>query len=186
MRQIAGDEAPPWVVSGQTAMSARYKEVGPLLTAQEELGLNWDLVAWPTFKDRPGVVPVQGGAVIGVAATSQQKDVAFEAIAYLLSDEYQTQQVRKGLSTPLANKEIQSQIYADEPLMKDKNTGAFFYHTYNGGPERRSTYDNVLDEFRGELINELANGNRSIPEILREYEDRTRAVIEDQKSLIED
>ncbi len=185
MRQIPGNAEPPWVVNGQTAMSARFKDVGPLLQAEEEAGLNWDLVAWPTFEEQPGIVPVQGGAAIGVSATSQHKDDAFQAIAYLLSDEYQVEQVRQGLSTPLADQEIQSQIYADEPLMADKNTDAFFYHTYNGGPERRSIYDNVLDEFRGELIDELANGTRSIPEILTEYEDRAKAVIDDQKSWVE-
>ncbi len=185
MRQIPGNVEPPWVLHGQTAISARYKDVGPLLEAEEEAGLNWDLVSWPAFADQPEINPVQGGPAIGVSATSQYKDQVFEVIAYLLSDEYQTERVRRGLSTPLADQEIQSQIYADEPLMADKNTDAFFYHTYNGGPERRSIYDNVLDEFRDELIDELANGSRSIPEILTEYEDRTKAVIDDQKSWIE-
>ncbi|MEK3886736.1 ABC transporter substrate-binding protein [Bacillus sp. FSL K6-3431] len=185
MRQIPGNNEASWVVNGQTAMSARFKDVGPLLQAEEDTGLNWDMVSWPTFEDLPGITPVQGGAAIGVSATSQYKEQAFEAFTYLLSDEYQIKQVRKGLSTPLADKEIQSQIYADDPRMADKNTGAFFYHMYNGGPERRSIYDNVLDEFRGDLIEELANGSHSVPEILREYEDRVKAVIDDQKSWIE-
>ncbi len=61
----------------------------------------------------------------------------------------------------------------------------FFYNEYNGGPERRSIYDNVLDEFRAEIIEELSSGSRSINEILTEYEDKVKAVIEDQKSWIE-
>ncbi|GIN72282.1 hypothetical protein J14TS2_27570 [Bacillus sp. J14TS2] len=186
MRQIPGNEAPPWVLEGQTAISARFKDVGPLLRVEEETGLDWDLVSWPTFEDRPEIAPVQGGSALGVAATSEHKDEAFEAIAYLLSDEYQTEQVRLGLSTPLANEEIQNQIYADEPRMADKNTGAFFYNSYNGGPEQRSIYDYALDgSFRGDLIEELANGNRSVSEILREYEERVREVIEEQKGWLE-
>ncbi len=126
MHQIPGNADPEWVQSGHTAMSARYKSVGPLIDAESEGSLTWDMVSWPVFEDRRGVNPVQGGAAFGIASTTKHEDEAFQVLAYLLSDEFQTERVRDGLSTPLSDEEIKKQIYANEPSMADKNTGAFF------------------------------------------------------------
>lgn len=186
IRQIPGNE-PAFILEGHVAMAAQFKGVADgLLDVEEEIGLNWDMVSWPVFEDNPDIAPVLGGPVIGVSSTSEHKEQAFEAITYLLSDEHQIEQVRKGLSTPLSDPDLKSQIYADDPRAEDKNVEAFYYYPYNAGPEVKSQYDSVLVEFTQELVDDLAESVESIPEILKKYEELTETFIIDQKSLLED
>jgi multiple sugar transport system substrate-binding protein len=166
------------------AMVALYKEVDAFVEQELETGFNWDMVSWPVFDDNPGMNPVPGGRAFGVASTSEHKDEAFQVLAYLLSDEYQTERVRLGQSTPLASDEIRQQLYADVAEVEDKNVAALYYNGYSAGPDRRSPFDNVLNEWRGELMEDLAAGG-DLDEIFRKYEDMSRQYIEEHRYLFE-
>lgn len=83
-----------------------WKQVNPQL--------NMDFMSVPTFKEAPGTGLQPNVYSLFVSSVSKHKDAAFEAIAHLLSDEVQTQLSKKGLVTPLVNKEPASRTGGGE------------------------------------------------------------------------
>jgi multiple sugar transport system substrate-binding protein len=87
-------------------------------------GMNWDVVTFPTFKDRPGVGAQPYPAYFSVASTSKHKEEAFQAIAHLTSDEVQMEQARIGNAPVLKSQSVRAVFGQDLPDLKGKNTMA--------------------------------------------------------------
>lgn len=84
-------------------------------------GLNWDVVAYPSVKGKPGIIP--GGFIDGftIPKGSKHPEEAFQVLMYLASDEVQLAQTKAGRMTVLKNAEIAGHTYEDNPLAKTRN-----------------------------------------------------------------
>ncbi|CAG7640771.1 hypothetical protein PAESOLCIP111_04170 [Paenibacillus solanacearum] len=91
-----------------------------------EKGLNWDMVQYPYFPDKPNIGGMVDVHAIGVAKTSKHKDAAMKVLELMTSDEVQLIAARSGAASPLSNPEMQKQFGADVAFLKGKNVQAFF------------------------------------------------------------
>lgn len=87
---------------------------------------NWDVVSFPRLASNTDLGPNGLADVIAVSPLSRHKQVAFEVMAYMVSDEFQLENARLGDPSVLTNKEVQEQFGADSVYYKEKNVRAFF------------------------------------------------------------
>jgi len=105
--------------------------------------LRWDVATHPVFEDGRSYAPAKEVVYVGIPRTSEQKDIAYALIRYLLSEEVQNQYVHQGLAsfrtdideerlgeaTILAGKSISSLSNVNETGPFDPNL--VFYHGIN-------------------------------------------------------
>ncbi|MDF2723528.1 MAG: family 1 extracellular solute-binding protein [Paenibacillus sp.] len=105
------------------------------MAGAEKDGFRWDLVTYPTLKDKPnvntglfsdGFVLPQGG---------KNTDLAFQIIAYLSTDpEVQLEATKNGRITGLKDKAILEHAFENNPAAKDKNLKNLFNQAYPNIP----------------------------------------------------
>ncbi|MDF2662148.1 MAG: family 1 extracellular solute-binding protein [Paenibacillus sp.] len=86
------------------------------LAAKE--GLEWGISTFPVWKEKPGIGPGIFSDGFVIPNGSKNPDLAFELIAYLLSDEVQTMAAKLGNPPALANPSVKKRLYEDNPLVK--------------------------------------------------------------------
>lgn len=88
--------------------------------------MNWDVVSVPSYSSAPGIGSQVYPNYWYVTGISKHKDVAFEILTYLTSEEFQSQHNRKGFATVLTNSEIKKQYGQDMAKFHGKNVEALF------------------------------------------------------------
>ncbi|MEF3304860.1 ABC transporter substrate-binding protein [Paenibacillus sp. GYB003] len=118
-------------VSGQRQLfqkdhtAAMWLPFSTMHTAEELEGMNWDVAAAPTWKDKPGVGAQVYPYHLYLASNGKYKDQSFEVIQYLLSDEFQLAKSKKALFVSLLKSEaIRSAFGQDAPMYKGKHIQA--------------------------------------------------------------
>jgi multiple sugar transport system substrate-binding protein len=143
-------------------------------------GLNWDMVTYPVYKNKPGTFGVAGAQALIITPNSKVKEQAFEVIETLLSDEVQLIISKSGVNTPLKSKEVRKVFGSDLEFLKGKNTQAAFkytptvpgYTTEFDSLAKDITYTHSLDLYKGKDINT----------VIRETEDEINAKVNENKS----
>src|SRR5690625_3087700 len=114
---------------------------------EAEAGLNFDWVTYPVWGgEYADALPNELYNNIFVTSQAENPDAAFEVLAYLMSEEYQTWSVSNGNSTALLNKEIYNEFgtgleYAE--VLAEKNTDALF--KFQGAPiPEKSPYEGPI------------------------------------------
>ncbi|CAG7635794.1 hypothetical protein PAESOLCIP111_03705 [Paenibacillus solanacearum] len=88
--------------------------------------MNWDAVSVPYYEQAPGVGPQSYPAYLSVTNLSQNKPLAFDIVAYLVSEEYQLENTKQGRATVLNNRDILKHYGEAMPKFKGKNIAAMF------------------------------------------------------------
>ena len=157
------------------AITALHNEV--------EVGdMNFDIASYPMFKDQPQAGPQPYPIFWYVTSMSEHKDDAFEAIAYLTSEEFQLKNVRKGvfLST-LADKSIREQFGAETVLYKGKNVKALQPSVYS--PMGRFTpYNTLVSVELNTGIRESITNRKDTNTLLREAAERANKKIQEKET----
>lgn len=103
-------------------------EAGGTLLAEDLLaGLEnrWNFAAFPSTNDKPGVGFQPYPFIISMFNTSKHKEEAFEAMAYLTSEEFQAASTKQGTLLPVLNdKSIVSSFGQESAFYQGKNVGA--------------------------------------------------------------
>ncbi|MBD2861244.1 ABC transporter substrate-binding protein [Paenibacillus oceani] len=92
--------------------------------SKESSHLNWDIAAYPVFKDIPDMGPPPAPTYMLLSATSKQKREAFLAMAEMLSDESQLALSKLGNATALSEKSIRESFGDGLVELKGKNVKA--------------------------------------------------------------
>jgi len=88
--------------------------------------MNWDVVTVPGYPQAPGIGPQAYPAFLSICSLSKNKELAFEVIKFLVSEEYQTENTRAGRATVLNNPAIIKQYGQGLSKFKGKNVAAMF------------------------------------------------------------
>jgi multiple sugar transport system substrate-binding protein len=116
--------------------------------------MGWDMVALPTFKEAPKTGTQVQINFWTLTSVSKHKDAAMEVIKYLSSEEYWTDEAKKGAVTPLVSEKIKK-LTGTESKYKDKNWGALYYNKI--APSSAHTpYDNSVRDILNKHIVSLA------------------------------
>lgn len=126
-----------WSLAGQqkmffqdqtAAMMLHFVNTG-LTTLKEQF--NWDIASYPQLPSNPGVGAQTYPTYFYVTKTGKHKEDAFDAVAYLTTDEFQTRLAQKGMLPVLKDKSKGlSEFGKDVPLFKNKNIKALIPDKY--------------------------------------------------------
>ncbi|ULL16257.1 extracellular solute-binding protein [Paenibacillus sp. H1-7] len=102
-------------------------------------GLEWDMVTIPTFKEKPNTMNQSSSAYWFITNTNKNKDISFKIIAYLLSDEVQTDYATNlaGLPSIKAMDKAVKTFGQNVPALKGKHVeAAYKYDLAPASPQR--------------------------------------------------
>lgn len=113
-------------VKGNIAMIVDSME-NAFRIVNENKDINFDISSVPVFPEAPDskFQPSTNGMFI--TQQSNNKDLAFEVIAYLLSPEYQTELSKQGVLSPLADPAVQQAFGTGIPEWNGKHFESIFY-----------------------------------------------------------
>lgn len=144
-------------------------------------GGNWDMRSWdiaslPSFSELPGIGPQAYSTYWNISSASKNKDLAFEILNYITSDEHQKRIAREGSIPGLITPEV-VQAYGLEADgtsgtrdLRGKNLPAFFPAT-RAEPNNVTVYDNVIAKHMNNAFNAVAKGEKDAITALRDAED---------------
>jgi multiple sugar transport system substrate-binding protein len=118
-----------------------------------------------------------------IPPTSKNRDESFRVIAYLLSDEIQGANARKGRVPVVKSENVVKDFGADLPILKGKNTAAFFKDTI-GKPIAVTKYDGIARSTFTEIaVDGYSKGKFDISTALRTAEEEiNKKIAEAQKN----
>lgn len=143
--------------------------------------MNWDVVTVPEYTQAPGVGPQSYPAYLSISSLSKNPHLAFEMIEYLVSEEYQLENTRKGRATVLNAPEILKQYGADDPKFQGKNIAAML-------PSKRAEAGLYTPEESAAItqftsaFNAVATKNKDINTALRDATEAAEKAIEALKA----
>lgn len=130
--QIAGNEVNAQTVGQAHAQFTTEKVAAMYVNSldatflnPETFGIDMDAVGMPYYSDLPGIGSQLYPTYFSITNTSVNKDAAFEALAWLTSDEFQLDRAKKGLTPVVKNPEIRNAIGQDLPYLQGRNALAF-------------------------------------------------------------
>lgn len=148
-----------------------WQVVSPIPTVFE-----WDLAAYPTYADKPGIGSQQYPVYWSIPSFSKNKEQAFEVLKYLVSDEYQMELSKRGGMTVLKSEEVRKQ-FGQNSLNKNKNLGAAYYNKF-APISAKTAVDKWAEDALFKKIPDLAYGKTDINTVLREALEEGNKAIE--------
>ncbi|MDF2725852.1 MAG: extracellular solute-binding protein family 1 [Paenibacillus sp.] len=157
------------------AMMAHIGTPGP------EMKANWDIVTMPEYKERPGVGPQPYPTYSFITAGSKNKDAAFEAIAYLASEPFQTTMSKRGIMSVLTSKAVRDVYGKETDYLQGKNIMAR-YPKKLANPMAMTPYDAIAKSKWTTQMNNLLQGTFDVNTALRNAAEETNKAIEAEKA----
>lgn len=152
----------------------------PFIVPQDMEKIQWDLVALPTFKEKPKVGSQAAPIVMGVTSAAKNKEAALEAIKYLVSPDNQITYSKQGIMPVISDNTVK-QAYGQESKFKDKNWKAVFYNEF-APMSKKSQYQLLVERKFTPRVVEVVTGQADINTALRlAVEDAEKAIAEEQK-----
>ncbi|WP_158606824.1 extracellular solute-binding protein [Paenibacillus ginsengarvi] len=142
-----------------------------------EWDFNWDVAAYPTFKELPDVGPPPAPTYMLVSANSKHRSEAFLAVASMLSDETQTELVKQGDATSLKNKQVRDQFGTAYPYLKDKNVKALLPGKM-AGPISWNKETIAVQSVFSKAFADVAQGTKDVNTALREAQEAGQKAID--------
>jgi multiple sugar transport system substrate-binding protein len=99
-----------------------------LANPEQNNGLNWDMVSYPSFSDSRGIGAEADAQVLIVSTTSKHPDDAFQVAKYMTTDPTQQLELaRRAATLPVIDLKQTKEVFGEYfPLLKNKNTKAIF------------------------------------------------------------
>jgi multiple sugar transport system substrate-binding protein len=144
-------------------------------------GMNWDVVTIPTYPDAPGIGVQPYPTYWHVTSNSKNKELAFDMIAWLTSEEFQVPFTRKGNATILNDPAIKQQFGQDTPTLKGKNVSALF-PAKRPSPSYFSPYHSLAYSKFPAAFTQIASGQKDVVTALREADEQANKAIEVEKA----
>lgn len=142
--------------------------------------LNWDITAYPSLKEAPGIGAQANLLFFGITNMSKNKDAAMEVIQYLYSDEYQTITARDGNYPAIVNDDRIKQ-FAQNTYYKDRNVQSIFKAKL--APQAPKTiYDPDLLTVYRKYLSDLALGNMDMNTMMRKIDEEVQQKVAEIKS----
>lgn len=151
----------------------------PQMAATE--GLNWDMVTYPQFKEKPNTSMGVDEWILHVTKQTKYKDQAFQVIETVLSEEVQTEMARNARFPVLTGKNVEEQFGKAIPALAGKNLKAAFL-SQPAPAVPVSKYDEAgQKQMSGPALNLMLKNQKDINTVLRESEEIINKYIEQNK-----
>lgn len=140
-------------------------------------GLNWDLVQYPSYPEKPNVYGNASINMLMITKTSQHKDQALQVISTAVSDEVQLESARKGRITPLKDPKFKNEFGADREVLKGKNVQGIFKSKPVKYPIA-SKYRGKAEAMVRDKFNEYLSGKMDVNTALAQLDEEINKMIE--------
>ncbi|TMV49912.1 extracellular solute-binding protein [Paenibacillus mesophilus] len=171
--KIPGNEVDLATISGaaQTNLFAKDK-IAAMYASPGNPGLttwdmNWDMIAFPSFPEAPGIGPQATPTYLYIPGTSKHRDAAFRVIQYLTSEEVQMIRSKLGDGSVLQNESIRKSFGIDVPQYKGKNINAVVPKQY-AKPMAQTPYNAIVQKQYIAAFDQVATGKKDVNTALRE------------------
>jgi multiple sugar transport system substrate-binding protein len=150
------------------------------MVTAEKNGLNWDVVTYPSFKDKPNVGTAVSSDGFYITKTTKHPDLAFQIVSYLAADrEVQLEATRNGRITALKDAEIRKHAFEYNEAAKGKNLQNIFNIQPAATP--LGVYDREGLTVISKKINDYINDKADANTLLRQADEELAKAIEQLK-----
>lgn len=160
--------------------SAMYAYYGSQLQ-NTPVSFNWDVVSMPYFNEAMGVAPQQSPAYFSITNMSKHKEQAFEIIAYLTSDEFQTIESKDGTIPTVTSQAVKSVYAQSQQGYAGKNMKAFFPDK-SAPISNKDKYNGIAAGKANAAFQEIVTGKKDINTALRDAAEAARKEIDAAKA----
>jgi len=94
---------------------------------EQNKNLNFDVVSVPSFSEAPNTRYQPNVYSMYITKQSTKKDLAFQVMAAILSEEHQIELAKEGVIVPLETEAVKEAFGQNLPQMRGKNTKAIFH-----------------------------------------------------------
>lgn len=150
-----------------------------MLQEFEGKGGGWDVVSFPTFKDKPKVGTGVYASGLFLPKGGKNMDIAFRVVANLLSEEAQREAAKNGSFSVLNSPDVHKQYMANSNIHKGKNIAAFSYNEV-AAPYPITEYDAIATKHYTEGLRKFVYnqaGYEDLNTALRSIEELTNTEI---------
>jgi multiple sugar transport system substrate-binding protein len=138
----------------------------PIAVPKELEKIDWDMVAFPTFKEMNGVGGQPAAVSMSITSMAKNKDAAMEVIKFMTSLEAQTANSKKGVLSVLKDESVKA-AFGQESQFKDKNWKGVFYNKL-APVSYRSVYELQVERIYSTAIADMVKGQKDVNTIMRE------------------
>lgn len=169
--------APEEFQNGTTAMVLGY-HTDPIQTAADPSDI--DMVTFPVIDKSSTVGAGSRSTTLVITQQSDNKELAFDVINYLVSEQVQTSNNADGYGTVLVNPAFEENFGENLVQFQDKNVSALIGQDIPELPPS-SSYEWIAYAAAVPYLQMIITGERSMEEIIDEMEQAVNAVVESEK-----
>lgn len=170
------------------AMNLRTVSNIPVFLGTE--GLDFDVVSFPSWPDKPNVAPNNLPLTLAISPHSEHKEAAFKLLEFITSKEQQINMAKVGVAPVLDDAEIRSYLaYKDGEKVEGLNIEGI----YSGTPAEPAEYSpfgpdvllyggNFIGEMTTEFVKEYTESGIDVNTFIREMQEKYEAKIEEDKN----
>jgi len=104
---------------------------------EADLDFDWDIVSYPVYEDGYGP-NIPGSSSLVINQSCPDKQLAFEVLSYLVSEDFQVNNCKKGVLSSRNDKKIFRRFGEELAIYHNKNIQAIYYNRPAMPPERGS------------------------------------------------
>lgn len=172
MKKTVENKSLSFVKDPKVAMSI---DLANIFLNNDMSALDWDMVTYPTYKEKPGVGPQALPTLFGITSASKQKDAAMKVLQYVLSEESQMSLSERAVIPVLQNKAVK-EAFGKNSKYKDKNFQAIT--KMNFAPiTSKSKYEAGIRTIYDKAIPELVNGTVDLNTAFRNMDEQINKMI---------
>lgn len=175
-------QARNWFMQDQNIAMLPYNNLLNLgLDEAEKRGLNWDLVQYPSYKEKPNLYAFVDAQIFAISQTTKFKEQAAQVLSVVTSDEVQLKSARTTARfSSLKDPKFRDALGADMPFLKNKNLKSIFKSTAPPAPAF-SPYDSSdVRNISFKSFEEYVKG-KDLNTAIREAEEKINQWIETNK-----
>ncbi|MEF3305666.1 hypothetical protein [Paenibacillus sp. GYB003] len=144
--------------------------------------LNWDVVQFPSYNDKPNTYGKYDLHLIIPMKTSKHPDDQMRAMEVFFSDEIQTKMVRQTARvTTLKDPKYAKDFGQDVPQFRDKNIAGIFKSKPAPAPAY-SKYHSKADSLLNAEFVKVMKGQKDVNTALRDAEEQIQQYIKSEKA----
>jgi multiple sugar transport system substrate-binding protein len=143
-------------------------------------GMNWDLAAFPQYKEAPGVEPQTLPTMFAITSMSKHPNEAMAVLAHILSEEEQKALAERAIMPILRTPQVIESFGKKAPY-PGKNYAAIFKYKFAESPPLTG-YDTKAKDIYLRYVGNMANGTMDFNTAFRKIEEETLKMIAAEKN----
>jgi multiple sugar transport system substrate-binding protein len=132
--------------------------------------LNWDIATYPHYKEQPDIGPQTYPNYFYVTKTSKYKDIAFQVIAYMTSEDFQRHLAEQGEYPILKNTDIMKNYGKNLSFMQNKHISALLPAKF-AAPAFKGDFQSIGSTVLNNAYYQVILGQKDINTALRDADE---------------